>query len=58
MTAMAAQAASKRGVAVLIVPVDVSSAKAPDEPAFAVHRAGTGHPPQRCGTGSDRSRAG
>ncbi len=40
MTAMAAQAAlSKRGVAVLIVPVDVSEAKAPDEPAFAVHRA-------------------
>jgi pyruvate dehydrogenase (quinone) len=40
MTAMAAQAAlSKRGVAVLIVPVDVSSAKAPDEPDFAVHRA-------------------
>ena len=40
MTAMAAQAAlSKRGVAVLIVPVDVSSAKAPDEPHFEVHRA-------------------
>ncbi|MFZ2997152.1 thiamine pyrophosphate-dependent enzyme [Sphingobium sp.] len=40
MTAMAAQAAlSKRGVAVLIVPADVSSAKAPDEPDFAVHRA-------------------
>ncbi len=40
MTAMAAQAAlSKRGVAVLIVPADVSSAKAPDEPHFAVHRA-------------------
>ena len=40
MTAMAAQAAlSKRGVAVLIVPIDVSQAKAPDEPAFAVHRA-------------------
>lgn len=40
MTALAAQAAlSRRGVAVLIVPVDVSSAKAPDEPAFAVHRA-------------------
>jgi pyruvate dehydrogenase (quinone) len=37
-TAMAAQAAlSKRGVAVLIVPVDVSKADAPDEPAFAVH---------------------
>ncbi|ASY46358.1 pyruvate oxidase [Sphingobium xenophagum] len=40
MTAMAAQAAlAKRGVAVLIVPADVSSAKAPDEPHFAVHRA-------------------
>ena len=40
LTAMAAQAAiAKKGVAVLIVPVDVSSAKAPDEPAFAVHRA-------------------
>jgi pyruvate dehydrogenase (quinone) len=40
MTAMAAQAAlSKRGAAVLIVPLDVSSAKAPDEPPFAVHRA-------------------
>ncbi|HUO23511.1 MAG TPA: thiamine pyrophosphate-dependent enzyme [Caulobacteraceae bacterium] len=40
MTAMAAQAAlSKRGAAVLIVPVDVSKAPAPDEPAFAVHRA-------------------
>jgi len=40
MTAMAAQAAlSKRGVAVLIVPIDVSQAKAPDEPAFTVHRA-------------------
>lgn len=40
MTALAAQAAlSRRGVAVLIVPVDVSSAKAPDEPDFAVHRA-------------------
>jgi pyruvate dehydrogenase (quinone) len=39
-TAMAAQAAlSKRGVAVLIVPADVSSAKAPEEPPFAVHRA-------------------
>jgi len=37
-TAMAAQAApSKRGVAVLIVPIDVSKADAPDEPAFAVH---------------------
>jgi pyruvate dehydrogenase (quinone) len=40
MTAMAAQAAlSKRGAAVLIVPVDVSKAPAPDEPHFAVHRA-------------------
>ncbi len=40
MTAMAAQAAlTRKGVAVLIVPVDVSSAKAPDEPEFAVHRA-------------------
>jgi len=39
-TAMAAQAAlAKRGVAVLIVPADVSSAAAPDGPAFAVHRA-------------------
>lgn len=38
-TAMAAQAAlAKRGVAVLIVPADVSSAKAPDEPPFSVHR--------------------
>jgi pyruvate dehydrogenase (quinone) len=37
-TAMAAQAAlSKRGVAVLILPVDVSKAEAPAEPAFAVH---------------------
>ncbi len=40
MTAMAAQAAlAKRGVAVLIVPVDVSKAAAPDEPDFTVHRA-------------------
>ena len=39
MTAMAAQAAlTKKGVAVLIVPVDVSSATAPDEPDFTVHR--------------------
>ncbi|MBE9607488.1 ubiquinone-dependent pyruvate dehydrogenase [Acetobacteraceae bacterium H6797] len=39
-TVMAAQAAlAKRGVAVLIVPSDVSGAKAPDQPAFAVHRA-------------------
>jgi pyruvate dehydrogenase (quinone) len=38
-TAMAAQAAlAKKGVAVLIVPADISQAKAPDEPAFAVHR--------------------
>ena len=37
-TAMAAQAAlTKRGVAVLIVPVDISKAKAADEPDFAVH---------------------
>ncbi|EIZ78031.1 pyruvate dehydrogenase (cytochrome) [Novosphingobium sp. Rr 2-17] len=40
MTAMAAQAAlAKRGVAVLIVPSDVSSAKASEEPDFMVHRA-------------------
>jgi pyruvate dehydrogenase (quinone) len=40
MTAMAAQAAlAKRGAAVLIVPLDVSRAIAPDEPGFAVHRA-------------------
>jgi pyruvate dehydrogenase (quinone) len=40
MTAMAAQAAlARKGVAVLIVPVDVSSAPAPEEPDFAVHRA-------------------
>ncbi|PXA92403.1 ubiquinone-dependent pyruvate dehydrogenase [Nostoc sp. 3335mG] len=39
MTAMAAQAAlAKKGVAVLIVPVDVSQAKVADKPAFAVHR--------------------
>jgi pyruvate dehydrogenase (quinone) len=38
-TAQAAQAAlSKRGVAVLIVPADVSQSKATDEPAFAIHR--------------------
>jgi pyruvate dehydrogenase (quinone) len=38
-TAMAAQAAlAKRGVAVLILPVDISQAAAPDEPAFTVHR--------------------
>lgn len=37
-TAMAAQAAlSNRGVAVIILPVDISKADAPDEPAFAVH---------------------
>jgi pyruvate dehydrogenase (quinone) len=40
MTAMAAQAAlSKRGVAVLILPVDISKAEVSEEPAFAVHRA-------------------
>lgn len=39
-TAMACQAAlAKRGVAVLILPVDISRAAAPDEPAFAVHQA-------------------
>jgi len=39
-TAMAAQAAlAKRGVAVLIVPADVSQDHAADEPPFAVHRA-------------------
>ena len=39
LTAMAAQAAlSKQGVAVLIVPSDVFSASAPDQPEFAVHR--------------------
>lgn len=38
-TAMAAQAAlTKRGVAVLIVPADVSQAKAAEEPRFAVHK--------------------
>jgi pyruvate dehydrogenase (quinone) len=37
-TAMAAQAAlSRRGVAVLILPVDVSKSEAPDEPDFRVH---------------------
>jgi pyruvate dehydrogenase (quinone) len=40
MTAMAAQAAlARKGVAVLIVPVDVSKAEAGDEPRFAVHQA-------------------
>ena len=40
MTAMAAQAAlSRKGVAVLIVPADVSHAPAPDEPHFLVHQA-------------------
>ena len=40
MTAMAAQAAlTHKGVAVLIMPIDVSRAEAPDEPDFAVHRA-------------------
>ncbi|GGF85649.1 pyruvate dehydrogenase [Azorhizobium oxalatiphilum] len=38
-TAMAAQAAlSRRGVAVLIVPADVSQAEAVGEPGFSVHR--------------------
>jgi pyruvate dehydrogenase (quinone) len=38
MAAMAAQAAlSKKGVAVLILPLDISKAKVDDEPAFAVH---------------------
>jgi pyruvate dehydrogenase (quinone) len=38
-TAMAAQAAlAKKGVAVLIVPADVSQAKAPDSPSFTVQR--------------------
>ena len=36
MAAMAAQAAlSKKGVAVLILPLDISKAKVDDEPAFA-----------------------
>lgn len=39
MTAMAAQAAlSRKGVAVLIVPVDISHVAAPDEPSFSIHR--------------------
>ena len=38
VTAMAAQAAlSQGGVAVIIVPVDISKAVAPDQPPFAVH---------------------
>ena len=38
VTMAAAQAAlTKRGVAVLIVPADVASANAPDQPAYAVH---------------------
>ena len=38
LAAAAAQAAIiKRGVAVLIVPADVSQAKAPEQPQFAVH---------------------
>ena len=38
LAAAAAQAAViKRGVAVLIVPADLSKAKAPDQPKFAVH---------------------
>jgi pyruvate dehydrogenase (quinone) len=41
-TAMAAQAAlSKRGVAVLIVPADISQSTAPNEPLFAVHKSQT-----------------
>ena len=40
LTAMAAQAAlTKRGVAVLILPVDVSKAKIEKQPAYPVHRA-------------------
>lgn len=40
ITAMAAQAAlSKGGVAVIIIPVDVSKAHAQDEPEFAIHLA-------------------
>jgi pyruvate dehydrogenase (quinone) len=40
MTVLAAQAAlSRKGVAVLVVPVDVSRAEAPEEPPFSVHRA-------------------
>ena len=40
VAAQAAQAAiMKRGVAVLILPADVASAAAPDQPAFSVHRA-------------------
>lgn len=39
-TAMACQAAlAKRGVAVLILPVDISQATAPAEPAFTIHHA-------------------
>jgi pyruvate dehydrogenase (quinone) len=39
-TAQAAQAAlAKKGVAVLVVPADLSQAKAADEPEFTVHRA-------------------
>ena len=55
-TAMAAQAAlSKRGVAVLIVPADVSQAPAPDKPIFAVHRTSSipASPTRRC-SGSPR----
>jgi pyruvate dehydrogenase (quinone) len=37
-TVMACQAAiARRGVAVLIVPVDISDADAPDEPPFSIH---------------------
>ena len=39
VTAAAAQAAlTKRGVAVLIVPADIASSKAPKQPAYVVHR--------------------
>ena len=39
VTAAAAQAAlTKRGVAVLIVPANIASAKAPKQPAYRVHR--------------------
>lgn len=38
-TAAAQAALARRGVAVLIVPADVSRAPAPDQPPFAVHRA-------------------
>jgi pyruvate dehydrogenase (quinone) len=39
VTMAAAQAAlTKRGVAILIVPADIASAVAPDQPAYSVHR--------------------